>query len=68
LRNVEAAGGCLVVYGGEEYRVDAIEPLDAATGRTAFPAFRRAILTATRRTNFRLLRSAGSRHTPSPPT
>ncbi|MBS1679156.1 MAG: nitroreductase family deazaflavin-dependent oxidoreductase [Actinobacteria bacterium] len=56
-RNVEAAGGCIVVYGGEEYRVDAIEPCDAATGRAAFPTFRRAILTATRRKNFRLLRT-----------
>jgi len=37
-------------------RVDAIEPLDAAAGRAAFPTFRRALLTATRRTNFRLLR------------
>lgn len=58
-RNIEAAGGCVVVFGGEEYRVDAIERCDAATGRAAFPAVRRAILTATRRTNFRLLRSSG---------
>lgn len=58
-RNVEAAGGCVVVHGGEEYRVDAIEPCDAITGRAAFPTFRRAILTATRRQNFRLLRVAG---------
>jgi deazaflavin-dependent oxidoreductase (nitroreductase family) len=58
LRNIEAAGGCVVVYGGEEYRVDAIEPCDATTGRAAFPRVRRAILTATRRKNFRLLRSA----------
>jgi deazaflavin-dependent oxidoreductase (nitroreductase family) len=58
-RNVEAAGGCVVRFGGEDYRVDAIEPLDAAAGRVAFPALRRAILTATHRTRFRLLRSAG---------
>jgi deazaflavin-dependent oxidoreductase (nitroreductase family) len=58
-RNIEAAGGCVVVFGGEEYRVDAIEPCDAATGRAAFPTVRRAILTATRRKNFRLLRSPG---------
>jgi hypothetical protein len=59
-RNIEAAGGCVVVFGGEEYRVDAIEPIDAATGRAAFPTFRRAILNATRRKNFRLLRSVGT--------
>jgi deazaflavin-dependent oxidoreductase (nitroreductase family) len=57
LRNIVAAGGCVVVFGGEEYRVDAIEPCDAAAGRAAFPRFRRALLTATRRKNFRLLRS-----------
>ncbi len=58
LRNIEAAGGCVVVHGGEEYRVDAIEPCDTAGGRAAFPSFRRAILTATRRKSFRLLRTA----------
>lgn len=60
LRNIEAAGGCVVVYGGEEYRVDRIEPCDAATGRAAYPRFRRALLTVTRRKNFRLLHSAGA--------
>lgn len=58
LRNITAAGGCVVVHGGEERRVDAIEPCDAATGRAAFPPVRRAILTVTRRRDFRLLRSA----------
>lgn len=57
-RNIVAAGGCVVVYGGEEYRVGAIEPCDAATGRAAFPPVRRAILTLTRRKDFRLLRLA----------
>jgi deazaflavin-dependent oxidoreductase (nitroreductase family) len=67
-RNIEAAGGCVVVHGGKEYRVDAVEPLDAATARAAFPPLGRAILTATRRADFRLLRSAGPRQTPPPPT
>jgi deazaflavin-dependent oxidoreductase (nitroreductase family) len=58
-RNIEAAGCCVVVYGGKEYRIDAIEPCDPTTARAAFPTFRRAILTATRRKNFRLLRSGG---------
>jgi deazaflavin-dependent oxidoreductase (nitroreductase family) len=58
-RNIEAAGGCIVVFGGEEYRVEGMEPLDAAAGRAAFPIVRRAILTATRRKDFRLLRSPG---------
>jgi deazaflavin-dependent oxidoreductase (nitroreductase family) len=56
-RNIVAAGGCVVVFGGEDHAVDAIEPIDAATGRAAFPTVRRAILTATRRQDFRLLRS-----------
>jgi deazaflavin-dependent oxidoreductase (nitroreductase family) len=56
-RNIEAAGGCVVVFGGEDYRVEGIGPLDAATGRAAFPPVRRAILTAARRKDFRLLRS-----------
>jgi deazaflavin-dependent oxidoreductase (nitroreductase family) len=56
-RNIEAAGGCVVVFGGAEYRVEGIAPLDAAAGRAAFPPGRRAILTATRRKDFRLLRS-----------
>jgi deazaflavin-dependent oxidoreductase (nitroreductase family) len=60
LRNVEAAGGCVVRFGGTDYRVDGLEPLDPGTARAAFPAVRRAILTATRRTRFRLLRTAGA--------
>jgi deazaflavin-dependent oxidoreductase (nitroreductase family) len=59
-RNIEAAGGCVVVHGGAEYRIDAIEPCEAMAGRAAFPPFRRALLTATRRTNFRLLRCPAS--------
>jgi hypothetical protein len=58
LRNIVVAGGCVVICGGEEYPVDAIEPCDPATGRAAFPPFRRAILAAARRTGFRLLRTA----------
>lgn len=60
LRNIEAAGGCVAVCGGEEYRVEGIGTLDTAAGRAAFPAVRRALLTATRRKSFRLLRSPAS--------
>lgn len=57
-RNIVAAGGCVVVFGGQEYGINAIEPYDAAAGRAAFPPVRRAILTLTRRKDFRLLRLA----------
>lgn len=60
-RNIVAAGGCVVVFGGEEYRVIGIETLGTAAGRAAFPPFRRAILTLLRRKEFRLLRQSRTR-------
>ena len=56
-RNVVAAGGCVVLHGGKEYSVDAIEPYDAKAGRAAYPAPFRQILQVTGRTEFRLLRT-----------
>ena len=55
-RNVVAAGGCVVVFHGKKYRVSAIEPYDAETGRAAYPAPARAVLKLTGRKEFRLLR------------
>lgn len=43
-KNVLAAGGCTVVRHGKEYVIDKIEPLDAETGRAAFPQPQRTIL------------------------
>ena len=57
-RNIVAAGGCVVVYHGDEYRIDRIEPCSAERGRAAYPIPFRQILKATRRNDFRLLRTA----------
>jgi hypothetical protein len=43
-KNVLAAGGCTLVWHGKEYEIDKIEPLDAETGRAAFPPPQRQIL------------------------
>ena len=58
-RNIVAAGGCIVVHRRREYRVDRIEPCDAARGRDAYPVPFRQILKATGRAEFRLLRVGG---------
>ena len=57
-RNVQVAGGCIVIRHRIEYRVVTVEPCDAATGRSAYPSPFRAILKLVRRTDFRLLRTA----------
>jgi hypothetical protein len=56
-RNVLAAGGCVVVHHGREYRIGAIEPCDPAAGRAAYPLPLRTVLKILRRTHFRLLRT-----------
>ena len=55
-RNAVAAGGCVVVRGRREYRIDRIEPCDPARGRAAYPIPARWILRVLRRGEFRLLR------------
>jgi deazaflavin-dependent oxidoreductase (nitroreductase family) len=55
-RNAVAAGGCIVLSRGEEYRVSSIEPWDATAGRAAYPASFRIVLELLGRTEFRLLR------------
>jgi hypothetical protein len=51
-------GGCVVIHHRREYRVTQIEPCSAEYGRSAFPAAARFILDATRREEFRLLRTS----------
>jgi deazaflavin-dependent oxidoreductase (nitroreductase family) len=63
-RNVVAAGGCVVVQRGVEYRVTAIERCGAERGRSAYPAPFRVVLKAARRNEFRLLRTDHSQPPP----
>jgi deazaflavin-dependent oxidoreductase (nitroreductase family) len=56
-RNIVAAGGCVVVHGGAEHRVDRIEPCDPDTGRRAFGFPAALLLRVLRRHEFRLLRT-----------
>jgi len=56
-RNLVAAGGGTVVRGSAEYQIVAIEPCDAATGRSAYPLPFRTILRTLGRRDFRLLRA-----------
>jgi deazaflavin-dependent oxidoreductase (nitroreductase family) len=56
-RNIVASGGCVVVHGGREHRVNRIEGYDAERGRNAYPPPFRQILRAAGRSEFRLLRT-----------
>jgi deazaflavin-dependent oxidoreductase (nitroreductase family) len=51
-KNVVAAGGCTVVWHGEEYVINKIEPIDTETGRAAFPLPAQLILRILRRKDF----------------
>jgi hypothetical protein len=55
-RNAVAAGGCVVIRGRREWRVDGIAPCDADRGRDAYPIPARWVLRLLRRREFRLLR------------
>jgi len=57
-RNIVAAGGCEVVVGGREFRIDAIEPFPPADGVRAFGMPAALVLRLLRRHEFRLLRRA----------
>lgn len=59
-RNVVAAGGCVVVYRGSEYRVDGVEPCGVEEGRNVYPTPFRQLLRAMGRKEFRLLRTGDS--------
>jgi deazaflavin-dependent oxidoreductase (nitroreductase family) len=56
-RNIVAAGGCELLFGGKPYQVISIEPYDTEGGLKAYGYPRRAILTVLRRHEFRLLRT-----------
>jgi hypothetical protein len=57
LRNIEAAGGCTVVYRGKRCLVTSIGPCDADHGRAAYRQPFKLILTLLRRSHFRLLQT-----------
>jgi deazaflavin-dependent oxidoreductase (nitroreductase family) len=44
-KNVQAAGGCTILWHGKPYAIDHIEPVDPASGRAAFPLPFRIIMT-----------------------
>jgi deazaflavin-dependent oxidoreductase (nitroreductase family) len=56
-KNVLAADGCVVLHHRKQYNLTAIEPCDPERGRRAFPLPLRLVLTALRRTEFRVLRT-----------
>jgi deazaflavin-dependent oxidoreductase (nitroreductase family) len=56
-QNVLAAGGCTVLWHAKEYTIDGVEPLDAETGRTAFPLPERLVLTIFRMKYFSKLKT-----------
>ena len=59
-RNIVAAGGCVVVHHGREFRIESIESCSAERGQNAYPFPFRDVLRAAGRTEFRLLRTDNS--------
>jgi len=57
-RNIVAAGNCVIMFRGAEYRIDRIEPCAAAAGLAAFGNPRQLVLRLLRRSEFRLLHQA----------
>lgn len=55
-KNVVAAGGCMVVWHGQEYVIDTIEPINTASGIAAFPLPQQMILRLLRRKHFEKLK------------
>ena len=51
-KNVVAAGGCTLIRNGKEYVIDKLEPLDADTGRAAFPLPAQLILRLLKRQHY----------------
>lgn len=54
-KNVVAAGRCTVIWHGQEYVIDRIEPLPTQIGMAAFPLPQQLILRLLRRTHFEKL-------------
>jgi deazaflavin-dependent oxidoreductase (nitroreductase family) len=63
-KNVVAAGGCTIVWHGQAYRIDRIEPLDTEVGRAAFPLPQRLVLQLLGRTHFEKLHIQEAVRTP----
>jgi deazaflavin-dependent oxidoreductase (nitroreductase family) len=59
-RNIVAAGGCMIISGGAEYRIDRIEPCDPDTGIRAYGYPAALVLRILRRHEFRLLHTAAT--------
>jgi deazaflavin-dependent oxidoreductase (nitroreductase family) len=55
-KNVVAAGGCMVVWHGQEYVIDTIESVDTETGRATFSPSRQLLLRLLRRKHFEKLK------------
>ena len=55
-KNVVAAGRCTVVWHGQEYVIDQIEPVDTQTGRAAFSPPQQLILRLLKRKHFEKLK------------
>ena len=60
-RNIVAAGGCVLVVGGVEHEIVAVEPYPTDAGLRAFGGAKALVLRLLRRHEFRLLRTAGER-------
>ena len=58
-KNILAAGGCTLIWHGDEYAIDRIEPLDPETGRAAFPLAQRLILRMLGRKHFEKMKIHG---------
>ena len=59
-KNVVAAGGCTLIWHGQAFAIDRIEPLAADIGLAAFPRPQRWILRALRRQHFEKMMGAPS--------
>jgi deazaflavin-dependent oxidoreductase (nitroreductase family) len=59
-RNIVAAGECVIISGGAEYRIDRIEPCDPDTGIRAYGYPAALVLRLLRRHEFRLLHTAAA--------
>lgn len=51
-KNVQAANGCTVVWHGQEFVINRLEPMDAESGRAAFSDGQQLILELLGRTHF----------------
>ena len=64
-KNVQAAGGCTLVWHGKNYVIDKLEPLDTETGLPTFPLLERLLLRAIRRQHFLKMKVAATTEIPA---